>query len=1331
MTRLVLQYWCIILIFLSCQGKHESASQKPDENTISDNISNQHITSFTEDRQGYIWIGTSRGLNKFNGYEYRQYFKLANDSLSLCGNNINSIRKDSQNRLWIATENGVSLLKENGEFRAIPIQNKRYPPVQIIETGNKEIIINLRSHLCKYDSINHQFKDFYQFDQYNTSNKCHVDKNNQLWVISLHTIKCFDYPTLRLLKEFDIEKRVNLFYSYLIDDRLFVAHGKGNFQMIDINKKEYLPIPEAIKKHPVLSHALITIVHPYGKKKLLLNTHKNGVYIYDYKNDSIRHQSDKGFPFELPGCEITSIFSDSQHNLWVGTLSQGFKVVYKYSQQFNHNTILRTLTDGQSVTALTVDNNDNLWVATHSDHLYIYNTRTSDIDQVDLKNFFPEDPYFQDKIFSIHVDNKNNVWFQTDSKLVRCNYKNKKLTGTRTFNMQEKVYNLAEDNKGTIWAGTWDNFLCAIPEGADKYQKLVIYPTNYKYYRSCLLALSSGKVLIATSGQYLSIVDPNDWSIDRYSMKDLISGKNFIPTVIYEDSDHNIWVGILDQGLYKFSVETRQTTKIGDIPCKDISSIIEDADKNLWIGTLYGLSKYDPKQKRFFTFYAYDGIGGNQFNKNSVTKLPDGNLVFGGTHGLTIFDPLSINIQRQIPLYFEEIKSHVQITSVNNKIELKHNENDLNISYVALDFSKYPRVRYYYKMEGFDNQWIDAGNNRKVLYSNLPSGNYTFKVYLTSNNSTVVLAENSFDVHISPSPWLSTWALLLYGVLVVSFIVYVNKLYLRIRNNKNKAQIALREKEHEKLVNHINMSFFANISHEFRTPLTMIAGPVSTLSHDESLSEKNKHLLKIINRSVSRMLRLVNQILYVNKLDNDVLLLDLRQVDVIHDINEIIEVFSVNDNIKNIHIKTYGLDGSFFMLLDKDILEKIVNNILSNAFKYSPDNGTINVRFDVISCTEAIEIFSLPENDGTEDYIRLVVEDDGPGIPEDKLEDIFRRYYQVGHSSSDGIYNWGTGIGLYFARRLAELHHGYIKAGNKKDKGAVFTVIIPVAKSKPGTSDTIEQRPVLWQPTLPDTEDPTKDSGPKQVNTGKANILVVDDDAEISAYIHTLLSDDYNVINKYDAGSAYAVIEEVEPDLILCDVIMPGVSGYELCRNVKTNEYYCHIPVVLLTAKSSLGEQIEGLDTGANAYITKPFEPTYLLAVIKSQILNLQNIRNLLGNSTKVQKADNVLSNNDRKFMNELYELMENELSDSELNILKMTKEIGMSRTKFYCKVKGLTGESPNIFFRKYKLNRAAELIKTGDYNISEIADLTGFRTLSHFSVSFKKQFGISPKNYK
>ena len=403
---------------------------------------------------------------------------------------------------------------------------------------------------------------------------------------------------------------------------------------------------------------------------------------------------------------------------------------------------------------------------------------------------------------------------------------------------------------------------------------------------------------------------------------------------------------------------------------------------------------------------------------------------------------------------------------------------------------------------------------------------------------------------------------------------------------------------------------------------------------------------------------------------------------------------------------------------------------MSNALKFTPQGGKIKVCFDVVNRQEIAESFPLSQADQATQYIQVSVANTGQNIPEDQLDKIFERYYQLG-SQAEGSYNWGTGIGLYYARSLAVLHHGKLKASQPDEgSGAVFAFILPINDSAYADEEhaTVETNQMDSFPLPIDSLAAEKTDVSCQE---KPTLLVVDDDVEVAHYLSTLLSSNYKVICRFNANDALKAMQEETPDLILSDVVMPEKDGYQLCREIKEDLQLCHLPVILLTAKATIENQVEGLNIGADAYITKPFEPAYLLAMIKSLLKNREKVRTILGKTTRTDKIeDNILSAQDNAFMTELYHLMESELSNPELDITRMTELLRISRTKFYYKIKGLTGENPGTFFKTYRLNRAAELLMEGKYTISEIADMTGFSTLPYFSRSFKKQFGVSPSEY-
>lgn len=655
--------------------------------------------------------------------------------------------------------------------------------------------------------------------------------------------------------------------------------------------------------------------------------------------------------------------------------------------------------------------------------------------------------------------------------------------------------------------------------------------------------------------------------------------------------------------------------------------------------------------------------------------------------------------------------------SYNPDINLKYDQNGFSISFAALDYSESERLHHYYKLDGFDQYWINAHNNKEAYYANLPAGTYTFRVRITQNDQSTIVGENAIRVIVHPAPWATWWAYTFYLIAGITILAFFIRAMWRIRVEKQAVLRAEQAKAQEQFINKMNMSFFANISHEFRTPLTMISGPISLLYSSSDITGENKNLLRIVQRSVNRMLRLVNQMLDFNKLENDTLKLKVRPTEIVVFLKELTDIFRVNAESKSITMITNGLEGSFIAWIDEDKIDKIFTNLMSNALKYTPAGGRINVNFDIVSGEDAVQV------------VKIEVINTGQ-IPDDKLEKIFERYYQISDEHG-GIYNWGTGIGLYYARSLARLHHGSLTASNLKDDNKVmFTLIVPVGQSAYSEAERSHEQ-VNQLEAFPLEENPLPVKPDPDLDKEKKTIMVVDDDSEVAYYLEMLLGSDYQVVCRFNAESALEAITENAPDLILSDVVMPGKDGYWLCREIKESLQLCHIPVILVTAKTTIENQVEGLNVGADAYVTKPFEPHYLMALIKSLLNNREKTRSLLSRSTQTDKMDeNVLSPQDNMFMTELYHLMESELSNPELDVTRMTQLLKISRTKFYYKVKGLTGENPSVFFKTYKLNRAAELLKEGKYTISEIADMTGFNTLSHFSKSFKQQFGIPPSEY-
>lgn len=1343
--RILIPCLCSFLLLVSCKWTNNREMVADTGHTIATTISNQQITSFAEDRFGNIWIGTFRGLNKYNGHEFHQYF-TSPDSTSLNDNQVRSLFCDSQGQLWVGTVYGVCRYTDQDSFERIQAEVSASYAYQILENHDGRIFANFGMEIGVYLPEENKFvlaiphlenKKIY-------IQTCFIDGENNLWVVTTSSVYCYNSTTLQLKQNYDRSDQ-NTHYAFMRNNgELWLASSNKLF-ILDTRSGKYKDVPDGIRQHPKLSGALIQYIHQQSPGLFLINTNE-GLFIYDTKDDNAIHQNDFGLPLKLPNAKITAMFTDSQGNLWTGSFDQGFSVYNNSTEHFNNNNYLVTQMQRRSVTSIQKDKENNLWMTTSGGEAYRYNIEAESMHPIAIEQFFPEKDVLRNNLSSVFIDSGNDIWLIAQTKLVRCRYDKttQTLRQKEIYWLPREVAEMTEDRNGTIWAGTRTHSIYGLRRENVKFEELQLHPYSHTFINA-LTTLSTGEVLVTSYPYNPQFIDPDTWYVteafDVYPY--LYNRPKFIPTCVYEDSKGDIWIGTIANEILRHSRDTHTTEAIPGAACTDISSIIEDMQGNIWISTLYGLSKYDQAQNKFTNYYITDGIGGNQFNEHSMCRLDNGMLLFGGTHGLTFFNPVDVTSQRSVPLLFEDLKIHNQLVrpfrsecidkhlNYAPDIRLNHNENSFTVSFTALDYSEFERIHYHYIMEGYDKYWIDTRNNREAYYSNLPAGKYTFKVRITNNDQSIAETESSVSIIVQPAPWATWWAYALYTLIVLAICYIILQLYNRNRLSRLRIAQSELEKEQEKRLNQMNMSFFANVSHEFRTPLTMISGPVTQLCNTADITGDNKQLLYIVQRSVNRMLKLVNQLMDFNKLENDTLRLAVRRTDVISELNRQIEVFRINCNNKGVELLTYGLEDAFLTWIDTDKLDKITANLISNALKFTGKGGKIVIKFDVICHTEASELFALADKDIHSEYIKISVADSGCGIPEDKLEKVFERYYQL-NEHMKGVYNWGTGIGLYYARCLVKLHHGYIKAANRAEGGAIFTYILPTndalypEQERRIDKETQEEIYPIQTGAQLSPNDQAKDTKARQ-----QSVLVIDDDTEVVHYLKTLLSPYYKVICRFDAESAYKTLKEEAADIVLSDVVMPGTTGYQLCRMIKEDIQLSHIPVILVTAKTAVEDQVEGLDTGADAYVTKPFDPTYLLALIKSQLKNREKIQNLLGKTTKTEKIEeNILSPQDNAFMKELYSLMENELSNPELNITRMTEVMKISRTKFYYKVKGLTGENPNIFFKTYKLNRAAELLKEGKHNVSEIADMTGFSTLPHFSSSFKKQFGVSPSEY-
>ena len=1347
----ILTFALLIISACNYNGK-EIPSPVEGSVVMSDAVSNQRINAFTEDKQGHIWIGTLRGLNCYNGHEFTQFF-CTDDESGLPDNQINDILTLQDGRLCIATVNGVAFTTEQGTFSRVPVEDGNRNLGYIMETRSGKILFSSSSTLYCYDpDRNVIIPVIRELNAFGAGRYLTLDREDRLWVVTYNGfgLSCYSTQDWSLLST----SRVS-FQAYHIanalDGTLWLS-GMGKLGIFDIDTREWLPLPDPILKEKRLMQGDIDILFPVDANQMLMNVIGKGFFLYQKNLDQVISQADESFPFNLPDAEVRTLFQDSGHNLWVGTTDKGFSISHHIKGLFGGNRSLVNAFKDKTVTSLCTDRSGNLWIATLMDGLWNYRLSDRHLQKVDVDVLIPDNSVGYIRSSKVFCDSTGEIWllFSDKMRVMRCTWDGKRLHQIDFFYTSSPLA-IAEDDQGHIWVGGFSPNVQRYDKATRSVKNIFVGTPGEWTYVSDLLMLEAGRLEVACFNQQPTLIntytlDAKQLPIPDEEQRATIKRSVIIPTRLIKDSAGDLWLGTISNGLIHVNGQSGKRTAMEGVSCTDISSIEEDLQGNIWVSTMNGLCKYDRTNHHFIHFMAEDGTGGNQFSERASCILPDGTLIFGGTHGLTCFNPLDAPAKRTVPIVFESLTIHNQLVrpsedgpidkvlSQKPDILIRHSQNAFDISFAALDFSEYEQIRYAYKLEGFDKDWVRINTRRNAYFSNVPAGRYKLRVTIANGSHTISETEESLNIRVLP-PWQRSWwawilwafiGLILLGILY-TFLAHVRRVrkeaarrIWQVRREREKAEEA---QQAEKELNKIQMNYFSNVAHEFRTPLTMIAGPAQQLSESENIQGTDRSLVDIIRRNATWMLSLVNQLLDFNRIGNSKLQLKVSDMDIIGPLQDIADLFRFNAQSKHIELSTYGLEDPYRMWVDADKMQKVVMNLLSNALKFTPTGGKVTLNFDVISRADAADRFPLTAKDTDTQWACISVTDNGPGIPEDQLEKIFERFYQ----SEAGKKAAGSGIGLYYARALCNLHHGHIRAWNRPEGGALFSIVLPVSASSYSEDERTALTPELPSHELAESIAPDT----PEEDADKRHIAVIDDDIDIANYLKVMLKPHYKVSLYYDAESALKGMEEDLPDLIISDVVMPGMDGYELCSRIKGDLQLSHIPVVMVTAKVAVESQVQGLDKGADAYVTKPFQPAYLQALVKSLLENREKLRRQLGAATTTEDiAPEALSPRDAAFMKELYELMEKELANADLDIVRMTEMMKISRTKFYYKVKGLTGENPSVFFKRYKLNRAADLLKEGRHNMSEIAWMTGFNTLSHFSTSFKKQFGVPPSEY-
>lgn len=1229
-TAALIATFCILAIaYVADPGRRKTKRRLVAESQLltHDNmLSSLNVTAIAEDSCGMVWIGTSAGINVYDGQTYTQFAHDARDSTALPDDYINTLHRDRHGRMWVGTQNGVALYTGAGRFRRFALPEG---------DGNVTLIADGRGR-----------------------------------------------------------------------DEVVAATAGRRHGCYAISPSGVRPATAAMLPHPAPPTAI------------------------------------PGAPFSLrkPQQIVSCTFRDSEGNVWVGFRNAGYQVVSERLTAFKraNANALAAATEGKDV--VTLSRVGRSLLAGTTLRLYVYDQSRDRVAETYFSQLFDSVAATRRELLSAVALDGSRAWLVGNRQVLSCRVSGSTIAAEgRAFGATRGTAQLGAATRvgDTLYVSS-DGALLSFGYATGAPRRT---PVASRWYDSetQLATLADGRVLLFMRNMQLALFSPRDGRITPLATSGDTADGNTDPAFARQDSYGNVWLGTKRSGLYRLSLATGRMERTAFLSDVHIQGMSEDPGRNLWFTTLKDVTCYDPRTGTATPNPLLSSSLNNwtrQYFDNSVCLAPDGSsVVFGSSDGCRFISveaarkamATAMKPSRQPRIYSLAITTQDgrrllldDNTRGGSSYTFAHDENTLSVRYFYPDYGKSTAAMFQCRLDGYDHEWQPPTFRREATYANLPPGRYVLRLRMLTSHGHKAVGEQRVSITVRPAWWASSAAWLFYASCLVVLLFYLNTLYLRLRMGRLQLVQEQHEREREQRMREMNMSFFANISHEFRTPLTMISGPVEQLCESTDINKHNKQLLNIINRSVNRMLKLVNQLLDFNKLENDTLRLHVKLCDIVTEMQRIIDLFIVNAEEKGITLNCHGLEGSYLIWLDVDKLEKIINNLMSNAMKFTPRGGKIDVTLD-----------SEIDKKGMQ-WVKITVADTGKGIPEKELDNIFKRYYQLNNQSASTI-NWGTGIGLYYARSLALLHHGKLFANNRKDcQGAVFTLALPTHEEIYSDAEkrNLEEEQKMELSAKKDSMIANKIEQ-EDGSDNRPKVLIVDDDTEVVHYLRTLLATDYHVIYRFDAESALKAIREEEPSLILSDVVMPGISGYELCKAIKQDIQLCHIPVILVTAKTTPENQVEGLNSGADAYVTKPFTPKVLLAMINSLLTNREKAKTILNNATQTDKSvEEVLSPQDKAFMDELYKIMEQELANSELDVNKATELMHISRTKLYYKVKGLTGENPSVFFKTYKLNRAAALIVEGKYNISEIAYMTGFNTLSHFSTSFKKQFGCTPSEY-
>lgn len=1328
--------------------------------TTDGGLSSSLINHFFQDSKGFMWTATEYGLNSFDGLCFANYWHVSGDSTSIKNNYVRTLFEDSRQNLLIGCIDGLMRYdRETNTFSEIPMiraGKQVFPHVtQMQELHNGEIWMTTTGQgMFRLDEQRKQavsVDELLRQSNYNFQSCFYEDSYYNLWIGTYgNGLICY-MPATKEARVFKYPTLNDNNIAAIIEDKqgnLFVGTQKRGLSCYNRKKNTFTPVPY------VGNGALSVYCMALVDGQLLVGTDGQGLKLYNPVKKQLEDYTINTAPMDFSEGKIHTILEDKDKNLWLGLFQKGIVLIPKQSNPFEYygskSTYYNPIGQG-CVMSIFQDSNQHLWIGADNEGIY-----ELDAEGGCLRHYQPGSSSHSvaNTIMCIYEDSEKNLWLGSYTRgIAKLNRK----TGVCDYSLpvdNEKILSITEDKQKNLYIGTLGSgfyqynlqtgslkhYESAKDETSDlKRNELVNDWINY------IFCDSEGFIWL---GHYkgVSCFNPLTGSFINYrQVNTLISG--CVGYAIQEDYSGNIWAGTTD-GLYCFNKKTEELkrfTTADGLSNNVICGLCEDSRHDIWLSTYMGISKYDVKNNRFVNYYSGDGLQGNEFTHGAFYKDKKGKIYFGGINGVTYFSPESIgSVSKETnvwvtdfyvfnhPIHKNSLSGGEPVidTSVQdaNQFRLSYKDNTFSIVFSTLQYNNPEQISYQYKVDELGSQWLstEPGVNR-VTYNNLPPGQYTFQVRALNYGN--YSETRTVKILITP-PWYQTWwaycvYITLAGLLVLGIVNYILS---RMRHRRE-----IMKREHAEQLNEAKLQFFINISHEIRTPMTLIINPLEKLLADKRDGELHKTYL-MIYRNAQRILRLINQLMDVRKLDKGQMFMKFRETDMVGFIADLMQTFEHMARKKNIRFVFKHEMPQLKVWIDLNNFDKVLMNILSNAFKYTPDGGEVQVSLSTGR--------DITRRDALRDYFEIVITDSGIGIDRNKIERIFERFYQIDNDVTKS--NFGTGIGLHLSRSLVQLHHGIIFAENREDApGSRFIIRIPLGSAHLRTDEleTVDADTVMFhtvdKPVLAKLEEELmmEEEEPQTGTKAKTRlrILVVEDEIEIKAYLKSELSDEYKVETCNNGKEAYDLILRDTPDLVISDVMMPEMDGLALCRKIKQNTNVNHVPIILLTAKSKPEDTLEGMETGADAYMVKPFNTELLKRTIANLIANRRLLRNKFsGAQQQEDKIEKItMKSGDEILMGKIMKVVNEHLDDPALNVEMLASEVGLSRVHVHRKLKELTNLSTRDFIKNIRLQQAATLLaQDHKLTVSEIAYATGYINLSHFSSSFREKYGMSPKEY-